>query len=355
MTLGAADIIGGILRTLGDGVISTTDIGLSQLDGTRFAVSNEGRIVITKGQALDIEGSIVNSGRISVDGGGSPTLLRILPSGATLSGGGTIHLRAPSSEIAGLSPSAVLTNLDNRIVGAGQLGAGELSLVNGAAGVIAGNRSTALVLDTGANTIANAGHIVSNGSGGVTIESAVDNDGVLAAKLGVLTVNGAVSGGGIGVVDGGTLDFASSFNQAVAFRSAAGTLELSQSQSYTAAIRGFSTSGGTALDLSDIGFVSASEATFSGTATSGVLTVTDGTHTAHITLIGDYRASTFVAGSDGHGGTIVVDPAKSAATASDRFVAAMAGMGGPAGGAIHTGAVRTDPAPMLARPHAMIA
>ena len=38
------------------------------------------------------------------------------------------------------------------------------------------------------------------------------------------------------------------------------------------------------------------------------LTVTDGTHTANIALLGNYLASTFVASSDGHGGTLVVDP-----------------------------------------------
>jgi hypothetical protein len=36
--------------------------------------------------------------------------------------------------------------------------------------------------------------------------------------------------------------------------------------------------------------------------------VTDGTHAANIALLGNYMASVFVAGSDGHGGTSVVDP-----------------------------------------------
>ncbi len=36
--------------------------------------------------------------------------------------------------------------------------------------------------------------------------------------------------------------------------------------------------------------------------------MTDGTHTANIALLGNYMASTFVAASDGHGGTVVHDP-----------------------------------------------
>jgi hypothetical protein len=39
-----------------------------------------------------------------------------------------------------------------------------------------------------------------------------------------------------------------------------------------------------------------------------VLTVTDGSHTANIVLLGDYTASTFNVSSDGQGGTFVVDP-----------------------------------------------
>ena len=40
----------------------------------------------------------------------------------------------------------------------------------------------------------------------------------------------------------------------------------------------------------------------------GTLNVKDGTYMANIALIGNYMASIFVAGSDGHGGTSVVDP-----------------------------------------------
>ncbi|WP_291736527.1 hypothetical protein, partial [Bradyrhizobium sp.] len=48
--------------------------------------------------------------------------------------------------------------------------------------------------------------------------------------------------------------------------------------------------------------------TFSGNTTRGTLTVTDGTVTASVALLGNYMASTFTASSDGHGGTLVVDP-----------------------------------------------
>ena len=41
--------------------------------------------------------------------------------------------------------------------------------------------------------------------------------------------------------------------------------------------------------------------------TGGTLTVTEGTHTAAIALLGNYMASIFVGGADGHGGTLVTE------------------------------------------------
>ncbi|MEP6968364.1 MAG: hypothetical protein ABI906_09815, partial [Pseudomonadota bacterium] len=159
--------------------------------------------------------------------------------------------------------------------------------------------------------------------------------------------------------------FGSSFTENVAFTGTSGVLELAQSQSYAGNLRGFSKTGGTSLDLTDIGFVGAGEATFSGNRHSGVLTVTDGTHTAHITLIGDYTGSTFVAGSDGHGGVSIIDsqagvasvapPHVMATAASHQFIAAMAGLGAIAGGALEAGAGwrHTAPASLIApRAHA---
>jgi hypothetical protein len=64
------------------------------------------------------------------------------------------------------------------------------------------------------------------------------------------------------------------------------------------------------LDLRDIGFTSGvTHATWtpSGT-TSGTLAVTSGTHTATITLLGQYVTADFHVSTDKHGGTFVTDP-----------------------------------------------
>ncbi len=173
--------------------------------------------------------------------------------------------------------------------------------------------------------------------------ASVVNGGVLSVSPGgTLVVAGAVSGKGSAAIAGGLLDFTAAFTQNVTFSGTGGTLELAQSQGYTGSVSGFSKTGGTAFDLVDIAFVGSGEATFAGNSKGGVLTVTDGTHAAHINLKGNYVGSTWIASSDGHGGTIVVDPKAKAPTAPiQRFVAAAASIGaGTAEVHVDVGSVR---------------
>jgi hypothetical protein len=121
------------------------------------------------------------------------------------------------------------------------------------------------------------------------------------------------------------LDFASTFSQNVTFATGAGDLELADSVGYGGTISGFSTGGGAQLDLVDIGFAKeTTDAFFVGNADAGVLTVTDGTHTAQIKLKGDYAGETFTVSSDKHGGTLVT-ASVAASPSVHAFISAMAG------------------------------
>ena len=91
-------------------------------------------------------------------------------------------------------------------------------------------------------------------------------------------------------------------------------------------MQGLSTTGANSLDLEDIDFATAS-VSFSGGTKGGSLTITDGAHTAHITLVGNYTGSTFILSNDGAGGTLVKDPVAAMPTA---FASAMAQMGASA-------------------------
>jgi hypothetical protein len=67
--------------------------------------------------------------------------------------------------------------------------------------------------------------------------------------------------------------------------------------------------------LADISFAAGTTLGYAANAdnSGGTLSVGDGTHTANIALLGSYMASSFVAASDGHGGTLISETAQSAA------------------------------------------
>jgi hypothetical protein len=165
----------------------------------------------------------------------------------------------------------------------------------------------------------------------------------------------AVTGTGSAQISGGTLQTGQVFDQAVTFGGDGGTLVLTDSQTYAATVSGFADAGATLLDLRDIAFVGAGEATFSGTKTSGILTVSDGAHTAHIHLKGDYLGTTFVVSSDGKNGTDVVAMGGQMPSAA-HFVGAMAATGhGLAAGLMDARGIDDGRQVMLAAPRLALA
>ncbi len=344
--------------TIAAGADSNVTIMNSRVSGQTFTIA--------RGGTFQIFHSRVKFGGALDD----PSLLQLtsdvvtIKSGLTLTGGGTMEIHGGS--VVGSKAGATLTNVDGFIsLFKGNLGGGKLTLVNQALGTIECEGT----IDTGARAIINAG-LIDRGSFGWhvpgVIISAIENTGTLSTgEGGTLVFEGAVTGSGQAMIastrfGGGVLDFRSDFNQDVTFapevgRDGVGVLELARSQAYAAAITGFSKGGRTSLDLGDIGFVKASRASFSGTKTSGVLTVTDGTHTAHIELIGDFLASTFVVSSDGHGGVSIATKTKDAPSASS-FVSAMASLGGAPATPVHDlGFARHDGGTALLAPRASLA
>src|SRR5262249_23621987 len=66
---------------------------------------------------------------------------------------------------------------------------------------------------------------------------------------------------------------------------------------------------GNYLDLADLPYAGNSAPSYSATGTNtGTLAVTEGTNTIDVTVLGSYSANSFVASSDGHGGTLLEDP-----------------------------------------------
>lgn len=273
-----------------------------------------------------------------------------------LTGGGRMMLTSSlDNVIEGTTAASTLYNVDNKIIGAGLLGNGNLTLVNEVAGLIDGSsRQVALIIDTGAKTITNSGLIEDTNLGGTLIKSPLRNDGTLLASLGSLTVDGPVSGIGIGkIAKGGDLSFLSSFTENVSFLTGGGTLSLADPQAYLGKIRGFSSLGSTALDLTSFSFGPQVQTLFSGNAAGGVLTIVDGSQTAKLNLVGDYLNTVFTTVSDGAGGTKIVGAGvlPTAAPPTTALVTAMASFGATSASRSAPTAMGGGLHPLLVAPH----
>jgi hypothetical protein len=108
------------------------------------------------------------------------------------------------------------------------------------------------------------------------------------------------------VADGASAEIDGRTPQSVTFAGTTGTLKIDHSQAFAGEISGLT--GADTLDLADLSYSANTTATFSGNANSGTLTITNGASSAHIDLVGDFLKSGWTLSSDGHGGTLVVDP-----------------------------------------------
>ena len=205
---------------------------------------------------------------------------------------GTLEITDPSSftgEIAGLSGSDVLdlAGLDANTTVTATYSNGTTTL----AVSDPGHTSFSLTLiDDYSSTFGISFSVTSDGHGGVDI---VDPQVTSAT-----------------VASGGNLELNAPSSEVVSFSGSTGSLVLNDPAGFTGQIIGFTgtaanASGSDEIDLAGINYNSGD---FSDTYNSktGVLTVTDGTHTASLTFV-DFTG-TFKFASDGSGGTDIFDP-----------------------------------------------
>ena len=107
-------------------------------------LDNAGIMTVSDGATLPLDGTIDNTGTIALNSTGDATNLQIIGGGVTLQGGGQLTLSdGHENVIFGTTAATTLTNVDNTISGAGQIGLGDgnLTLVNEAHGTIDANIS----------------------------------------------------------------------------------------------------------------------------------------------------------------------------------------------------------------------
>ena len=116
------------------------------------------------------------------------------------------------------------------------------------------------------------------------------------------------------IASGTVLEINTPDSGTVTFAGSTGALWLDQPSTFTGTVAGFGAQD--VIDLPGIAFGADTTLGYSPNSnqTGGTLSLTDGTHSANIALLGNYMASSFVMESDNHGGTMVVAEASQTST-----------------------------------------
>ncbi|MDB5394510.1 MAG: hypothetical protein JWM91_2016, partial [Rhodospirillales bacterium] len=309
----ADDINGNAVITVGSGeTITLAGIHAASVGADNFmfdqepVTMNAGTIAIADGAMLPLGGTIENTGTIALGSTGLHTHLEVIVRGVTLEGGGHVTLSDDDHNgIFGGSADATLINVDNTITGAGNIGEGQLTLIN--QGTILANGTNALIIDTGSNAVTNAGVLEATGSGGLVIDGGIANSGNLWANGGNVKILGDVTGTGTATISGtAMLEFGGTSAENTTFDfGAAGTLKLDQSAGFTGAVSGFG--AGDVIDLADFGFGSGTTLAYVANATNsgGTLSLSNGVHGAAIQFVGHYATADFLADADHDHGTLI--------------------------------------------------
>ena len=153
-----------------------------------------------------------------------------------------------------------------------------------------------------------------------TFQQDLNGDGVIgiyAAPGTTLQLSSPLSGpsGSATIGAGATLELAAANSSSVTFAGSTGMLKLDSPSTFDGVIYNFTGNGTLSssdqIDLKGINFNSVSDS-----YSNGVLTVTDGTHSAALDFNGAFTLANFKFASDGSGGTILYDPPGSAGQGS---------------------------------------
>ncbi|WFU22125.1 VCBS domain-containing protein [Bradyrhizobium sp. CB1717] len=297
--------------------VITSDVDLRGVSETIHSLTHSGGTLSGTGTLTDANGATFTGG---TESGSGTTLVNGLATffdannetftldGRTLELQGSAQSGAFSGDTLHLNNGAVL-----------KIDAG-ITFTDASAGGTAFNISSS----AGTGTVNVAGSYEKTGGGTTAISTALTNTGVIDAKAGTLDLAGSIAnsgtlkaeGGGTLLVAGnvtgagdvivgndGTVEFGGNVGagQTISFSGAPGTLKIDHPASFSGTIAGFS--GATdSIDLVGINYNSA-QFSQSFNATTGILTVTDGTNTANLHFSGPTFG--FTATTDGAGGTLI--------------------------------------------------
>ncbi len=328
---GALEILALGALALGEGTTIANAHGVITIDGTGLLALNGATI---DGGTINNYSSAATSGDIlagEIDVTGSSTI-----SHADLNYG---HVTIESGQTLTLGGGAVTGTAFNDLASGATLHVeGHDALTLNDVAVSGG----AVTVDAGA-TIKTTGNVILTGT-------AVTNDGTIEIASGSLKLTGEI-GSGAGHAGSVQIDAEALFElngsdtQNVVFHGAGAELQIDGASFGGSLVNLAATNE---IDLRIIGYGSNTTGTYVCNADGlGVLTITDGTHSIEMTLVGNYKDGHFAGASDGNGGTLItlnaVDDAPVIATqdkAEAGSVTELAGVTGSslldtASGAIH--------------------
>ena len=196
------------------------------------------------------------------------------------------------------SSTLKLTTLTVTNTGAGTVTVGLGSTLDLASATISGG------------TLGNSGTLDSTGTSAIT-NVGITNSGTIEVLSGALkATGGSIAGSGSIQIDGGALFEINELDtQKVVFSGTSaelqidGTGSVGNTLSFGGNIAGLAATD--ELDLRTIGYGPNTTGTYVGDASGGTLTITDGTHSISMTLVGDYLNAHFAGATDNNGGTLI--------------------------------------------------
>jgi hypothetical protein len=308
----------------GNFTVDTFDHWINTAGGNWATAINWGNGVPTATLAADVDAS----GTYTVTISSSDTAYGLLlnAAGAAVSDNTSGALALTDSGGPSNPNGALTINAGTFALAGGGLKAGSISIASGAGLTVSQSY-------TGSNALAET--ITDNGSITILKTSTVNFTGAMSGLGSVLVENGATANfsgavtgaeqftiensatavftnpingtGSFTLLNGGILTFDAADSENVTFGAAAtGTLTLDAP--FTGSVSGLTTSN--EIDLEDLSWTKPPKmtATYSGNSSGGTLTVSDGTNSVSIKLIGNYTSAPWTLSKDGSGGTLVIDP-----------------------------------------------
>jgi autotransporter passenger strand-loop-strand repeat protein len=343
---GTQDVLSGAMVSGVTIVLGTQDIESGATATGTVVEAGSVQNVSAGGNTIDtsVVGGTQSVSGVALDTTTADNGTQIVWAGATVTGTAVVN---GTERVAGTASGTVLDNAGLQQVYAGgtvvitDFGGGTQEILSGAtvsAAVVGsgtqvvegGGGAIDTVLDGGTQVISSTSITVSglNHSSTVVIpgtaeDTTINSGGTQDIKAGGLAVGSVLDGGSGYVESGGTaysttisagtleVESGGAVNGGVAFTAGGnGTLRLDASADFlpdSVSIAGLAR--GDRLDLADIAFGPQTTVAFTEAAngTSGTLSVSDGTHTANLLLIGQYAAGNFGLTSDSHGGAMITE------------------------------------------------